>query len=70
MIHMGDEEELDGYIDDDDFDIPWASPEIKLNYEAALGRFILEFNRIDNFLTKLIDTVLARLKLRDLSNVP
>jgi len=28
----------------DDDDIPWADPEIRVNYEAALGRFILAFN--------------------------
>jgi hypothetical protein len=58
----------------DDDDIPWASPEIKANYEAALGRFILAFNQLDNLLTEIIETVLRRLQRvkaciqRDFSN--
>jgi hypothetical protein len=51
---------------DDDDDIPWASPEIQANYEAALGRFILAFNRLDNLLTEIIETVLERLNCKDL----
>lgn len=51
---------------DDDDDVPWASPEIKANYEAALGRFILAFNQLDNLLTEIIETVLRRLKRDDL----
>jgi hypothetical protein len=38
----------------DDDEVPWASPEIRQSYEAALGCFILEFNRIDNLLGKII----------------
>ena len=49
----------------DDDDTPWASPEIRTNYEAALGRFILAFNQIDNQLTDIIETVLRRLKRAD-----
>ncbi|MBY0334390.1 MAG: hypothetical protein K2X49_27350 [Acetobacteraceae bacterium] len=33
---------------EDDDDIPWASPEIQRDYEAALGSFILAFNRVDH----------------------
>jgi hypothetical protein len=50
----------------DDDDTPWASPEIRQNYEAALGRFILAFNQVDNELTEIIETVLRRLKRDDL----
>jgi len=50
----------------DDDDVPWASPEIQTAYEAALGRFMLAFNRLDNLLTELIETVLLRLNRRDL----
>ena len=46
----------------DDDDTPWASPEIRANYEAALGRFILAFNQVDNELTDVIETILRRLK--------
>jgi hypothetical protein len=52
--------------EEDDDDIPWASPEIQANYEAALGRFILAFNRLDNHLTEIIETVLVRLQRSDL----
>jgi hypothetical protein len=50
----------------DDDETPWASPEIRQNYEAALGRFILAFNQVDNQLTEIIETVLRRLKRDDL----
>jgi hypothetical protein len=50
----------------DDDDIPWASPEIRQSYEAALGRFILEFNQVDNLLGDIIETVLTRLKRGEL----
>jgi|HubBroStandDraft_4_1064222.scaffolds.fasta_scaffold31231_1 hypothetical protein len=53
-------------FEDDEDDTPWASPEIRANYEAALGRFILAFNQIDNELTEIIETVLRRLKRDDL----
>ncbi|MDA9489564.1 hypothetical protein [Bradyrhizobium sp. CCBAU 11361] len=56
------------HLEEDDDDIPWASPEIQSNYEAALGRFILAFNRLDNHLTEVIETVLARLNRSDLVN--
>lgn len=55
--------------DDDEDDTPWASPEIRANYEAALGRFILAFNQLDNQLTEIIKTVLRRLKRDDIINV-
>jgi superfamily I DNA and/or RNA helicase len=41
---------------DDDDEPPWASPEIRQFYEAALGRFILEFNQVDNLLGDVIKT--------------
>jgi hypothetical protein len=50
----------------DDDETPWASPEIRENYEAALGRFILAFNQVDNQLTEVIETVLRRLKRDDI----
>jgi hypothetical protein len=50
----------------DDDDVPWASPEIRQQYEAALGRFILAFNELDNLLTEIIETTLERLDRRDL----
>jgi hypothetical protein len=50
----------------DDDDVPWASPEIRQQYEAALGRFILAFNELDNLLTETIETTLERLDRGDL----
>ena len=50
----------------DDDDVPWASPEIRQSYEAALG-FILEFNQVDNLLGEVIETVLNRFKRDDLA---
>jgi hypothetical protein len=35
-------------------EIHWADPEIRVDYEAALGRFILAFNEVDYRLTQLI----------------
>jgi hypothetical protein len=59
-------------MDDDgdygDEEVPWASPEIQQNYEAALGRFMLAFNRLDNLLGEIIETVLVRLGRQDLVN--
>ncbi len=42
----------------DDDGVPWASPEIQTAYEAALGRFMLAFNRLDNLLTVVVSLVL------------
>jgi hypothetical protein len=56
----------DSDSDEDDEAIPFASPEIREAYEAALGRFMLAFNEIDNRLTELIDTILTRLGRTDL----
>lgn len=52
--------------DADEAEEPWASPEIRLAYEAALGRFILAFNQLDNILTETVETVLLRLNRNDL----
>lgn len=59
---MGDDDFVDGFDDE----IPWASPEIQLNYEAALGRFILAFNSMDNLLTNVLTTVLLRIGRKDM----
>lgn len=53
----------------DEDDVPWASPEIRQEYEAALGRFILAFNELDNLLTEIIETTLERLDRNDLVKV-
>jgi len=45
-------------IDEDG--VPWASPKIQAAYEAALGRFIVAFNRLDNLLTEVLETVLHK----------
>jgi hypothetical protein len=50
------------FDDDDDYgDIPWADPQIKKDYEAALGRLILAHNNVDIHLTRLIRCVLKQL---------
>jgi hypothetical protein len=52
-----------------DFDedgVPWASPEIQRDYEAALGRFIVAFNAVDNLLARVIETVLIKVGRMDL----
>ena len=36
----------------DDDDVPGPSPEIRQDYQAALGRFILAFNELDYLLQK------------------
>lgn len=38
---------------------PWADPEIQKGYQAALGEFIVTFNRLDAELTKLLQYVLG-----------
>jgi hypothetical protein len=53
---------------DDDFDPPFVGPEIRESYEAALGRFLLAFNEIDNRITELIERLLNRLHREDLIN--
>lgn len=45
----------DSWMDDD---IPWADPEIKKAYEAALGKFVLAYNQIDYYLGHIIALVL------------
>jgi hypothetical protein len=62
---MSDLHEDWNFVEDDD--IPWASPEIQINYEVALGRFMLAFNRLDNMLSKIIRRVLHELNRDDLA---
>jgi hypothetical protein len=52
--------------DYDDDGAPWASPEIQEAYEAALGRFLLAFNRLDNLMSEAIGRMLNALKRDDL----
>lgn len=47
-------------------DTPWADPQIQIDYEAALGRFLVAFNRIDNEVSQLISTVLHLSERADL----
>jgi hypothetical protein len=51
---------------DDHDDPPMADPKIRSEYEAALGRFLVAFNRVDNELTELIALALAKLGRFDL----
>ena len=50
----------------DDDDIPWADPAIRIDYEAALGRFILAFNEVDYRLGEVIQFELIKRKRSDL----
>jgi hypothetical protein len=62
MDHSG--ENTGAQMTSDDFDDdepPFASPEIQELYEAALGRFIVTFNQMDNLLTRVVETILTRL---------
>lgn len=38
----------------DDSDVPWADPKIQAEYEVALGRFLVAFNRIEIIISDLI----------------
>ncbi|UKT64299.1 hypothetical protein [Pedobacter mucosus] len=49
-----------------DDNIPWADPEIKLRYKAALGKFILAYNQIDHQLYEILEMALSRWKRPDL----
>ena len=51
---------------DPDDDLPWADPQVRVEYEAALGRFMLAFNQLDNLLGNILETVLVRLGRNDL----
>lgn len=46
-------------------DIPWADPQIQLDYEAALGRFLVRFNRVENAVDNLITMALEKLNRTD-----
>lgn len=57
-VHSGAMRDPPEHIDDE---IPWADPEIRTNYEAALGRLILAHNAVDRHLTLLIQRCLEHL---------
>ena len=43
-----------------DDDVPWADPNIRKDYEAALGRFILLFNELDYYVGSFVRAELDR----------
>lgn len=43
----------------DDETVPWADPGIQKGYQAALGEFIVTFNRLDAALTKILRLALG-----------
>lgn len=53
------------FFDDED-DIPWADPAIQTDYEAALGSFLVSFNRLENLIGDLLEESLAHLGRPDL----
>lgn len=52
---------------DDDYDIPSADPAIRIDYESALGRFILAYNEVDYRLSQVIQRDLSERKRDDLA---
>lgn len=46
----------------DDDDTPWADPQIQLDYQAALGEFVVEFNRLDDTVSKVLSYALLETK--------
>ncbi len=63
MIETPNTTEAEELFDDD---VPLAGAEIRVAYEAALGRYILLFNQMDNLLGKVLRTVLKRIGREDL----
>lgn len=57
------EEEQDPFWDDD---TPSADPQIQLDYEALLGRFFVQFNRIENGVSDLLHHAFQKLNRTDL----
>jgi hypothetical protein len=47
------------FLNDDD-DVPWADPVIQTDYEAALGSFLVRFNRLENLIGDLLEASLAK----------
>ncbi|MGO4741558.1 hypothetical protein AB4099_33965 [Bosea sp. 2KB_26] len=45
---------------------PWADPEIRLAYEAALGPFLVRFNEVDDRVSALLTLILDRQNQRHL----
>lgn len=43
----------------DDDETPWADPKIQADYETALGRFVVEFNRLDDTVSTVLAYALA-----------
>jgi hypothetical protein len=61
------QEERGEMEDTEDGEPPWAyAPETRASYEAALGRFILAFNDLDDLVTKVMALVLSKLGRDDL----
>jgi hypothetical protein len=52
--------------DDEWDDSPSADPQIQKDYEAALGEFLVRFNRVENAIGDLIVHALSRLKRTEL----
>lgn len=44
-----------------DDDVPWADPDIRKDYQAALGQFILLFNELDYHIGAYISAAMARI---------
>jgi hypothetical protein len=62
MVHEEDETPFDR-----DDEPPWATPENQSKYEAALGPFIVEYNRLDHMLGDMLGRMMLILKRGDLA---
>lgn len=56
---------FDGGAEQEEGDVPSADPQIKVDYEAALGRFLVAFNKLDYELGMLIKMILLYHHQRD-----
>jgi hypothetical protein len=50
----------------DGYDEPSADPRIQKNYEAALGEFLVTFNRIENAVSDVIVLALEKAERNDI----
>jgi hypothetical protein len=52
--------------DHDAEDIPFADPQIRIGYQVSLGRFLVQFNEIENLVSELILLSLTKVGLDEL----
>lgn len=57
-------------LDDSDFEPPSANPAIQLEYEAALGSFVVAYNALDQRVGKVLAYALGMLGRAQLAHLP